>query len=432
MILASGQALKTESGKICRVDDFIGAGGQGEVFRADIDGYKVALKWYFPTQATERQKATLEYLIRIGSPTNKFLWPIEIVSLKDKPGYGYIMRLRESRFKGVSDLLKRRIEPSFRALCTAAYELADNFLELHAKGLCYQDISDTNIFLDPASGEICISDNDNVTIDGQEGGILGTPRFMAPEVVVNRALPSADTDRFSLAALLFYMFFLNHPLEGERELKIRCLDLPAMYKLYGEEPIFIYDPDNNSNRPVKGEHDNAIIYWTIYPNFFRQLFIKSFTIGLTNPKDGRVRESEWRREMIHLRDSIMYCGNCGVENFYDPERLREGSSHECWHCKAEILLPPRLRIKDNVIVLNHNTSLSWHHLGKDWDFSEKIGEVVRHPKDPKVWGLRNKSADSWVCTLPDGTSVVLPPGKTVPIATGVKINFGAVEGEVRT
>lgn len=59
----------------------------------------------------------------------------------DVAGFGYIMPLREPRYKGMVDLMKRRIEPNLRALATAGFALADSFFQLHAKGLCYRDIS---------------------------------------------------------------------------------------------------------------------------------------------------------------------------------------------------------------------------------------------------------------------------------------------------
>ncbi len=65
---------------------------------------------------------------------------------------------------------------------------------------------------------------------------------MAPEIVRGEAVPGTQTDLFSLAVLLFYMFVMHHPLEGKKELAIKCLDLPAMKKLYGTEPLFIFDP----------------------------------------------------------------------------------------------------------------------------------------------------------------------------------------------
>jgi serine/threonine protein kinase len=119
-------------------------------------------------------------------------------------------------------------------------------------GLCYRDISFGNVFFDPDTGEVLICDNDNVAVDGEgKIGVLGTPRFMAPEIVRGEALPSMHTDVFSLAVLLFYMLIMHHPLEGKRELAIKCLDLPAMNKLYGTDPLFIYDPDDDSGSSTR-------------------------------------------------------------------------------------------------------------------------------------------------------------------------------------
>ena len=190
------------------------------------------------------------------------------------------MPLREPRYKGIVDLMKRRIEPSFRALATAGLQLAQSFLELHAQGLCYRDISFGNVFFDPDTGDIQVCDNDNVAIDGQgDSGILGTPRFIAPEVVRGEAAPSTQTDLFSLAVLLFYLFHIHHPLEGQKEAAIKCFDLPAMTKLYGTEPLFIFDPANASQpprarparQPVSVLADlSAIPARPVYPRLYRR------------------------------------------------------------------------------------------------------------------------------------------------------------------
>ena len=124
-----------------------------------------------------------------------------------------------------------------------ALELADSFLRLHSLGFCYSDISFGNIFFDPVTGEISICDNDNVAVDGEGiSDVLGTPRFMAPEIVREEAKPNINTDLYSLAVILFYMFMVHHPLEGKREREIACLDLPAMKKLYGTEALFHFRP----------------------------------------------------------------------------------------------------------------------------------------------------------------------------------------------
>lgn len=348
------------------------------------------------------------------------------------------MPLREPRFKGLVDLMKRRVEPGFRALSLAGVDLAQAFLSLHAQGLCYREISFGNVFLDPDTGAIAVCDNDNVAVDGNgQGGVLGTPRFIAPEVVRGEAAPGTQTDLFSLAVLLFYLFHLHHPLEGRRESAIRCLDLPAMNKLYGSEPLFIFDPDDADNRPLPGLHDNALAHWPLYPAFLREAFTRAFTSGLHAPLE-RVRESEWRALLARLADSLFYCGHCGAENFYDGEAIRanSGAPGPCWACRRPLTLPFRLRLGSgvgaDVVMLNHDTRLYPHHLDPDrcYDFGAPLAQVQRHPSDPSRWGLQNLGADKWVLTGADGTLRDIEPGRSAGLNPGVRIQFGKRDGEI--
>jgi serine/threonine protein kinase len=258
---------------------------------------------------------------------------------------------------------------------------------------------------------------------------------MAPEIVRGEALPSTKTDRFSLAVLLFYMFMFSHPLEGRKEYDIHVLDAAAMTRLYGLEPVFIFDPADHSNEPVKGFHDNALIFWNIYPQFLRDLFTRSFTVGLKDPVNGRVLENEWRAGMVRLRDSIFYCPHCDQQNFYDVEALKKngGKPPLCWNCKKEVKLPFRLRINDNIIMLNRDTRLYPHHIDNQakYDFSYPVAEVTRHPTDPNLWGLKNLTQEKWIFIKPDGSKMEVETGRNAPLTIGAKINFGRVEGEVR-
>lgn len=434
-LLQLHSTVQTASGHSCTVESFLGGGGQGEVYRAQLDGKAFALKWYFPEQATLAQRQNLEILIHKGQPSNHFLWPIELVNATNVAGFGYLMTLRDPQYKSLFDLMKCRIDPSFRALAIAGRQLANAFLELHAKGLCYRDISFGNVFFNPNTGDIQVCDNDNVTIDGTgTGGIIGTPRFIAPEVVRGEAAPSTQTDLFSLAVLLFYIFHIHHPLEGCKEAAIKCFDLPAMNKLYGTEPLFIFDPADDSNHPVPGLHDNAITYWNIYPQFLKNLFIRAFTAGIHDPHE-RVRESEWRATLAQLRDAILYCGHCGQENFYDGEALKAagGQVGVCWSCHRPLMLPFRLRLGRNVVMLNHDTQLFPHHLDpqRRYDFSPPLAAVQQHPQNPTLWGLKNLSPVKWVITTADGMIRDVESGRSASLAAGVKVNFGSVEGEIR-
>jgi len=436
-LLHIGQIVQTiSSNHPCRIEKFLGGGGQGEVYRATLDGQSLAVKWYFPqTVANDpRLQQRIENAVRSGPPTDRFLWPNELLVSNESSTFGYLMPLREERYKGIVDMMKRRINPSFYALATTGFELANSYYQLHAKGLCYRDISFGNVFFDPSTGEVRICDNDNVDENGAPGGICGTPRFMAPEIVRGEEQPSTQSDLFSLAVLLFYIFIVHHPLEGKREQAIHCMDLPAMLKLYGSNPLFIYDPLEDGNRPVPGVQDNAITYWRIYPQFLRDLFTRSFTDGIRAPQHGRVRESEWRQAMIRLRDSLMYCA-CGAENCYDADALKAsgGKPGTCWHCGKALVLPPRIRIGKSIIMLNHDTRIFPHHVDdqRSYDFAQPVAEVTRHPQDPNVWGLKNLSTDRWVIGLPDGTVRDIEQGRSVTLAVGTKINFGAAEGEIR-
>jgi DNA-binding helix-hairpin-helix protein with protein kinase domain len=430
-----GQTVWLETaGERCEIRELIGTGAQGNVYRAFLNGQEYAVKWYFPASATQRQRAAVELLIKKGPPNDRFLWPLDTALCQGHPGFGYLMPMREPRFRGMADLMKREIDPSFRILTHAALELADSFLRLHSLGLCCSDISFGNVFLDAGTGEVMLCDNDNVALDGEGvGGILGTPRFMAPEIVGGLSRACRATDLHSLAVILFYFFMIHHPLEGRREREITCLDLPAMKMLYGSEALFIFDPKQGANRPVAGVHNNAALFWNLYPGYVRDIFTRAFTEGLRDPA-ARVKESEWRTVFTRMRDQIFYCHKCAAENFltHDGETPVPMADQPCWAC-GEIPIPPmRLRLGNHSVVLNQDTLLYPHHLdvNRRNDYSEVLAEMVPHPKKPDVWGLKNVSQGTWTCTGPSGSSAEVAAGRSVSLIPGLRIRFGNVEGMI--
>jgi DNA-binding helix-hairpin-helix protein with protein kinase domain len=395
----------------------------------------VAVKWYRPALAGPLQHKALDELIGKGEPSGAFLWPLDFVTKPESSSFGYIMPLRDPRFVSMSELMRRNVDPDARVLATTGYSLAEAFLSLHTQGLCYRDISFSNIFFDPGSGDVLICDNDNVAVDGSAlGRILGTPRFMAPEVVRGEALPSSRTDLFSLAILLFNIFFIHHPFEGAREQHHKIFDIAAMRAIYGERPVFIFDPDDNSNRPVPGHHQNALDLWPYYPKFFRELFIRAFTHGVADPDNGRVRESQWRKAMIRLRDSVLQCDACGgdAESFWDP--LEPWSSISCWRCGKAFTPPLYLEFETAARLLALPGARLWpHHLTDAalYDFSKVIGDIVRHPSKPSVIGIHNASGVTWHMIKTDGSTQDVVPDASVQLVPGTTIDFGASRAKVR-
>lgn len=78
-LLQPGKPLATAAGQRIQVDAFLGGGGQGEVYRVTLNAQPLALKWYFPQQATAAQRAAIAALVQKGSPGPAFLWPLELI-----------------------------------------------------------------------------------------------------------------------------------------------------------------------------------------------------------------------------------------------------------------------------------------------------------------------------------------------------------------
>jgi hypothetical protein len=243
--------------------------------------------------------------------------------------------------------------------------------------------------------------------------------------------PNAASDRFSLAVLLFFIFVIGHPLKGKRELTLPydAGDPDHSHRLCALDPVFIFDPDNDSNRPQPGVHDNPLSFWPIYPGSLRKLFIRAFTAGLHDP-DGRVMENEWRKEMCALRDAIFHCPHCGAENFFDLELLRQKRALEpCWGCRSLLGNPPRMRVSGgygaHLVMLSSGAQLFAHHLeGDTYNFARPLAEVVPH-------GLKNLTAGKWISRNQNGAVTEVKANEVLPLTADCRIHFGKTEAEVR-
>ena len=199
---------------------------------------------------------------------------------------------------------------------------------LHAAGLAHSDLSYKNVLVDPISGNACIIDADELVVPGKyDAGVLGTPDFIAPEVMAtrelklgdpNKKLPSINTDRHALAVLI-YMYLLNrHPLRGGKVWDIDPAKDEAMSM--GEKALFIEHPTDKTNRVKPQELDKSQLPqgdptklpYTICGPYLKKLFDRAFIDGLHNPL-ARPSAAEWEDALVKTCDLVQPCQNSKCE-----------------------------------------------------------------------------------------------------------------------
>ncbi|MEV6579647.1 protein kinase [Streptomyces sp. NPDC051582] len=438
-MLDSGTLLTTDSGLGVEVFDLLGAGGQGEVYRVRTPAGYQALKWYYPACATPAQEGIVRQLVGRGFDDDRFLWPLDFVA-DGRGAFGYLMDIRPDRFKGLPLLFRRQLRTSTRALLKACLYTVEAYQALHSRGIAYRDISWGNIFFDPATGEVLVCDNDNAVVEGDSTGISGTMEFMAPELVRGDpgVTPGTQSDLHSLSVLLFMLLMNHHPLRGRRELAIHCLDEVAEHKLYGRQPLFVFDPQDRSNAPDPTEQATVLATWAAAPDSLRELFTKNFTAGLHDPST-RVRESQWRDTLRAVLDAVVECAHCGRQNMTEPRSADPGT---CWGCGSTLVLPPRLVLTtppprtEHHILLHRSSRVQAHHLAPeparhDYGDGTLVAVLTEHPQRPGRFGLANRSASTWTGTRADGSTQHIDPGQTVPLRSGLELDFGGARAVVR-
>jgi serine/threonine protein kinase len=435
-MLRIGQTVHLRfSGLPCVIQEFVGEGGQGEVYRAHLpSGTDIAVKWFsmpYVKKRDPRIEQRLTELIDLEMDFEEFIWPFDLSDAPGVPAFGYAMPWCKENFKPVLKLINEKPQPTFRALAMAGFRLANAFNHLHSDskigGRCYRDISDSNVRVDPVTSHIRILDNDNVDITGTPGPMAGTVSYQAPEIVLKQSFANVYTDLHSLAVILFRLLLVDHPLQGENENRI----MGDLVELYGRNPVFVFDPNNASNRPIPKIHTTALLFWSIFPKFIKDLFEQAFTAGLRNP-GKRVVEVQWREALVRFCDSIFEC-DCedGTENFYDLGAIRSSSGlGTCWNCKKPLAPPPRMVFDENyenVVTLTPKTQLFPHHILKTmYDFSLPLAQVVG-----KAEGLENLSKQKWVVKTADGSTQEVHPGQVAPLDPHMRIHFGRVTAKVR-
>ena len=412
-------------GRTITVLDRIGEGGQGRIYRVRIDetGEEKALKWYFPKCINEPRKFYTHLVnnIKTGSPSEMFVWPEQLTDWY-QGSFGYTMSLIPKQYINFSMYLTGGIGfYDVDAMISAALQIVSAFCELHNKGYNYQDLNDGNFAINPQTGDTLICDSDNVMGHGQFSGIRGKLRYMAPEIVRGETNPDKSTDRFSLAVILFMLLIGDHPLEGKKT-HFELMTNSRNQKSFGDEPVFIYDEINDSNRPIPELHKNACSKWKYFPSYIKNAFQQSFSRESLLQGGGRLTEQTWRHLLIRLKSSVVNCPYCQEQIFLETER-----NTICPACHNEIRSAGYLHFptRGNVVIdvpIYSGVRLYEYHTGSDFDSYEN--EIATILSKPDKFGLKNESNCTWNVSNSIGKAAQKPPGVVAVLRDGFKIDFG--------
>ncbi|MDR1084017.1 MAG: kinase [Deltaproteobacteria bacterium] len=328
-------------------------GGVKDVYFSPDKSYVVA---FFRKELTTAGKERIEKLVSQYRKNifeqqggdywkDRFCWPQRIVKDESNSRIGIVVPAYDKKFIFGSDTpldgvekegkwfasaknLNKFVPPSEKGNLLGYLRICLNLSRavrrLHAAGLAHSDLSYKNCLVNPSSGDACIIDIDGLVVPGVfQPDVIGTPDFIAPEVVAtadlksedpNRKWPCRATDQHALAVLVYLYLFHRHPLRGS---KVLSQDSNEQEKLeMGDQALFIEHPTDESNRLKPKANDKDFQPWidtkklpyTIAGPYLKRLFNRAFIEGLHKP-ELRPSADDWEDALVKTTDLVQPCSN---------------------------------------------------------------------------------------------------------------------------
>jgi serine/threonine-protein kinase len=234
--------------------DKLGEGGMGEVFRARHSRLEriVALK-LIRTEKIKNKDAITRFQ-REARAAAQLTHP-NIVTLFDDGQEGNIHYLAMEYIKGVdlSKWVREKGAMPVAAACNFIRQAALGLQHAHEKGMVHRDIKPSNLMLVAGTNQIKVLDMGLARIDRgeagdgsdsgsltQEGAVMGTPDFLAPEQAMNAHRVDIRADIYSLGCSLYYVLTAKAPFSGgtlsEKLLKHHLEEATAIRELRPDVP----------------------------------------------------------------------------------------------------------------------------------------------------------------------------------------------------
>jgi Protein kinase domain/AAA ATPase domain len=194
-------AYPAQIGARYRVDALLGRGGMATVYRVTdaATARQIALKQLAMPQEPSRRSEMVALFEREFHALAQLSHPqvIEVYDYGvDETGPYYTMELLDG-----GDLRSRAPLP-WRQACTLLCGVGSSLALIHSRRLVHRDVSPANIWC-TREGEGKLIDFGALAPMGEARSIVGTPAFVAPEVLQRSAL-DGRTDLFSFGATLYF------------------------------------------------------------------------------------------------------------------------------------------------------------------------------------------------------------------------------------
>lgn len=404
-----------ENGSSVKILKHIGSGAANDVYLVEHEGAQKALVWHrYLRKRPVVYYENLEKLVELKPFDERLLWLEAIVS-DDEGLSGYILPLIPQGYHKFTDFMRGSVRfESFKAMVDACINLVSVFERLHSCGYQYHDFHDASFYINPLNGDVKITDTDNIFPFGTYPSLAFRPKYMAPECVIDEEKPNVNTDYFVLSVLLFELFCGGHPLEGKQSL-VPYMTQSIYEKIYGSDALFIFDPYDSSNAPVKHVHSSIITRWGYMPTYVKDSFIRAFGRDAIKNPERRITGIEWLRILTRFRGDIVKC-SCGNEVF-----IANTSTTVCDECGKSIDVNNVIKLSYYSIPAVRGNRIYRCQLGEcSSDVAlDPVALVVGKDDDPTVIGLRNMTEYTWSATTPSGKAVELAPGEVAPMKNGI-------------
>jgi serine/threonine protein kinase/tetratricopeptide (TPR) repeat protein len=216
------ESTQTFSNSRYTIENLIGEGGMGAVFRATdrLTGHRVALKHvHTPTEILEfnSTSAELEADLALAQEfqTLATLRHPNIISVLD---YGFDAE-RHPYFTmdlldGAHDILEAGLNADFEEKIRLLIQLLQALAYLHRRGILHRDLKPGNVLVD-VNGDVKVLDFGlAVAREQQTDGMVGTLNYMAPEVFMGQTA-TRTSDLFAVGIIAYELFMGQHPFEKD-------------------------------------------------------------------------------------------------------------------------------------------------------------------------------------------------------------------------